>query len=89
MGGDLVLIGFIMTGLGWWGVGTSDVFSVLGGGCLVQVGGRSGGLLLLRRRRVLSGKLSCGEFESVVEFVDGDEGSETFACFCGGGLEFF
>ena len=21
MGGDLVLIGFIMTGLGWWGVG--------------------------------------------------------------------
>ena len=56
MGGDLVLIGFIMTGLGWWGVG-ADVFSVLGGGCLVQVGGRSGGLLLLRRRRVLSGKL--------------------------------
>ena len=36
-------------------------FSVLGGGRLVQVGGRSGhgsgGLLLLRRRRVLSGKL--------------------------------
>ena len=56
---------------------------------MVQVGGRRGGLLLLRRRRVLSGKLSCGEFESVVEFVDGDEGSETFACFFGGGLEFF
>ena len=30
-----------------------------------------------------------GEFESVVEFVDGDEGSETFACFFRGGLEFF
>ena len=32
---------------------------------------------------------SCGEFESVVEFVDGDEGRESFACFFGGGLEFF
>ena len=32
---------------------------------------------------------SCGEFESVVEFVDGDEGSETLAGFFGGGLEFF
>ena len=32
---------------------------------------------------------SCGEFESVVEFVDGDEGSEALACFFGGGLEFF
>ena len=45
-----------MTSLGWWGVGT-DVFSVLGGGCLVRVGGRSGGLLLFLDRRVLSGKL--------------------------------
>jgi hypothetical protein len=35
---------------------------------------------------------SCGEFESEVEFVDGDEGSESFACWSsgeGGGLEFF
>ena len=32
---------------------------------------------------------SCGEFEFVVEFVDGDEGSETLASFFGGGLEFF
>ena len=31
---------------------------------------------------------SSGEFESVVEFVDGDEGSEALACFFGGGLEF-
>ena len=31
----------------------------------------------------------CGEFESVVEFVDGNEGSETLACFFRGGLEFF
>ena len=30
-----------------------------------------------------------GEFELVVEFVDGDEGGETLACFFGGGLEFF
>jgi hypothetical protein len=33
-----------------------------------------------------------GEFESVgtyVEFVDGDEGSESFACFFGGVLSFF
>ena len=30
-----------------------------------------------------------GELESVVEFVDGDEGSESLACFFGGGLEFF
>ena len=28
---------------------------------------------------------SGGEFESVVEFVDGDEGSESFACFFGRG----
>ena len=31
----------------------------------------------------------CGEFEFVVEFVDGYEGSETLACFFGGGLKFF
>ena len=30
----------------------------------------------------------CGEFEFVVEFVDGDEGSETLACFFGWSLEF-
>ena len=30
-----------------------------------------------------------GEFESVVEFVDGDKGSEAFASFFGGCLEFF
>jgi hypothetical protein len=30
-----------------------------------------------------------GEFEFVVEFVDGDEGSESFASFFGGGLKFF
>jgi hypothetical protein len=29
-----------------------------------------------------------GEFELVVEFVDGDEGRETLASFFGGGLEF-
>ena len=28
------------------------------------------------------------EFESVVEFVDGDEGGESFACFFGGVLSF-
>jgi hypothetical protein len=31
----------------------------------------------------------CGEFEFVVELVDGDEGSEALASFFGGGLEFF
>ena len=31
----------------------------------------------------------CGQFEFVVEFVDGDECGESFACFFGGGLEFF
>ena len=30
-----------------------------------------------------------GEFEFVVEFVDGDEGSESLACFFGGVLRFF
>ena len=30
-----------------------------------------------------------GELEFVVEFVDGDEGSELFACFFGRGFEFF
>ena len=58
-GEDFVLIGVFVTSLGWWGVG-NDVFSLLGGGCLVRVGGRSGGLLLLfLDRRVLSGKLWC------------------------------
>ena len=30
-----------------------------------------------------------GEFEFVIELVDGDEGSETLASFFGGGLELF
>ena len=30
-----------------------------------------------------------GDFEFVVELVDGDEGGETLASFFGGGLEFF
>ena len=51
-----------------------------GGGCRVRVGGRSGGLLLLLSvvECFLEGR---GEFEFVVEFVDGVEGSETLACF--------
>ena len=36
--------------------------------------------------RFLEGR---GELEFVVEFVDGDECGESFACFFGGGLEFF
>ena len=46
----------------------------------MRVGGRSGGLLLLLSvvECFLEGR---GEFEFVVEFVDGVEGSETLACF--------
>ncbi len=50
------------------------------------VGVVEGDCCFLDVERFLEG---CGEFEFVVELVDGDEGSETFASFFGGGLEFF
>ena len=50
------------------------------------VGVVEGDCCFLVIKRFLEGR---GEFEFVVEFVDGDEGGETLARFFGGGLEFF
>jgi hypothetical protein len=41
-GGGLALVGVLGTGLFWWG--GRRFFSVLGGGCLMRVGGCSGGI---------------------------------------------
>ena len=86
MGGVFVLIGFLMTSLGWWGVG-ADVLVCWGMVAWCRwVGVVEGYCCFVVVECFLE---SCGEFESVVEFVDGDEGRESFACFFGGGLEFF
>ena len=73
MEGGLVLVGILLTSLYWWG---SDVLVCRG---VVAWCGWVGVVecdcCFLVIERFLEGR---GELEFVVEFVDGDEGSETF-----------
>ena len=79
-----VLLGVLMTALCWWG---GDVLVCWG---VVARRGWVGVVEGYCRFCVVERFLECcGELEFVVEFVDGDEGSESFASFFGGGLKFF
>jgi hypothetical protein len=82
----LALLGVLMTALCWWGGG--DAFLVCWG--VVDrrgwVGVVEGYCCFVVVECFLEGR---GEFEFVVELVDGDEGRESFACFFRGGLELF
>ncbi len=84
MDGGFVLIGVLVMGLYWWGGGVLVSWGVVA--WCGWVGVVEGDCYFLVVERFLE---SCGEFEFVVEFVDGDEGSESFASFFGRGLEFF
>ena len=76
MEGGLVLVGILLTSLYWWG---SDVLVCRG---VVAWCGWVGVVecdcCFLVIERFLEGR---GELEFVVEFVNGDECGESFACF--------
>ena len=76
MEGGLVLVGILLTSLYWWG---SDVLVCRG---VVAWCGWVGVVECDRCFLVIERFL-----EGRGEFVDGDEGSETLACFFGGGLQ--
>ncbi len=79
-----VLLGVLMTDLCWRGGDVLVCWGVVAWrGWVVVVEGYCRFRVV---ERFLEGR---GEFEFVVEIVDGDEGRESFACFFRGGLELF